>query len=71
MGRILGVSNVAAMTSAQEIRDRLEGYARAKIASVMQPLTEQLLIDQPGDPIEYMVKYLVQNRNDLRKHVVR
>lgn len=60
----------SAMTSAQEIRDRLEGYARAKIASVMQPLTEKLLIDQPGDPIEYMVRYLVQNRNDLRKHVV-
>lgn len=34
------------MTSAQEIRDRLEGYARAKIASVMQPLTEELLVDQ-------------------------
>ena len=34
------------MTSAQEIRDRLEGYARAKIASVMQPMTEQLLVDQ-------------------------
>jgi len=34
------------MTSAQEIRDRLEGYARAKIASIMQPMTEQLLIDQ-------------------------
>ena len=60
----------AAMTSAQEIRDRLEGYARAKIASVMQPLTEQLLVDQPGDPIEYMVRYLVQNRSDLRKYVV-
>ena len=89
------------MTSAQEIRDRLEGYARAKIASIMQPMTEQLLIDQvfhvfaacarpqivagnlqphglrqlcslqPGDPIEYMVRYLVQNRSDLRKHVVR
>ena len=59
------------MTSAQEIRDRLEGYARSKIASVMQPLTEQLLVDQPGDPIEYMVRYLVQNRSDLRKHVVR
>lgn len=26
---------------------------------------------QPGDPIEYMVRYLVQNRSDLRKHVVR
>ena len=49
---------------------RLEGYARTKIASVMQPLTEQLLIDQPGDPIEYMVKYLTQNRADLRKHVI-
>jgi hypothetical protein len=36
------------MASAQEIRDRLEGYARAKIASVMQPLTEKMLIDQPG-----------------------
>ena len=42
------------------------------VAGELQPHGLRKLCSlQPGDPIEYMVRYLVQNRSDLRKHVVR
>eukprot|EP00960_Hanusia_phi_P033419 750448-Hanusia_phi.AAC.2 len=55
-----------AMPSAQEIRSRLESYSRAKVSSFLEGAIEELLIKQPIDPIEFLVRYLIQNRQDLR-----
>ena len=35
-----------------------QGYAKTKVSSIFQPLAESILVDQPGDPIDYMVKYV-------------
>ena len=35
------------MASPAAVRLRLEGYARGKIASILQPLSERLLVEQP------------------------
>ena len=54
------------MPSAQEIRTRLESYSRAKVSSFLEGAIEELLVKQPIDPIEFLVHYLIQNRQDLR-----
>jgi hypothetical protein len=41
------------------------------VSSIFQPLAEAILVDQPGDPVDYMVRYLVSNRSDLRHLVVK
>ncbi len=40
----------------QAIRVKLETYARTKVASILHPLTEVMLIEQPIDPIAFMIK---------------
>lgn len=35
------------MASPAAVRLRLEGYARGKIAPILQPLSERLLVEQP------------------------
>uniref|UniRef100_A0A6U2DSR5 Uncharacterized protein n=2 Tax=Hemiselmis andersenii TaxID=464988 RepID=A0A6U2DSR5_HEMAN len=57
------------MTSPEAVRVRLEGYARGKIASILQPLSERLLVEQPVDPVAFMVQYLTAERSDLRSAV--
>ncbi len=44
------------MTSTEAVRARLEGYARAKLAAVLQPMSEKLLVEQPADPAAFMVR---------------
>ena len=43
--------------SAEAVREKLESYARTKIASVLHPMTEAILIEQPVDPVSFMVRY--------------
>lgn len=38
------------------IRVKLETYARTKVASIIQPMTEVMLIEQPVDPVAFMIK---------------
>ena len=54
-----GTSAVGAHTRADPCRALprpRQGYAKTKVSSIFQPLAESILVDQPGDPIDYMVK---------------
>jgi hypothetical protein len=55
-----GFSCLRCMRSPREVAVDLQPHGLRQLCSL-----------QPGDPIEYMVRYLIQNRSDLRKHVVR
>lgn len=41
------------------VRLKLESYARTKVASILQPMTENMLVEQPVDPVAFMIRSLI------------
>lgn len=39
------------------VRVKLESYARTKVASILQPMTEIMLVEQPVDPVAFMIRF--------------
>ena len=44
------------------VRLKLESYARTKVASILQPMTENMLVEQPVDPVAFMIRYFLKFR---------
>ena len=53
------------------VRLKLESYARTKVASILQPMTEEMLVEQPLDPVAFMIRSFCTESASTCRHVLK